>query len=45
MIVYRCAHCGELLGPVPQEPAPRCPNHPNGVVEQYEDGDGTPQPE
>lgn len=39
MIVYRCAHCGELLGPVPQEPEPVCPNHPDGVVEQYDNGD------
>lgn len=43
MLVYRCAHCGELLGPVPQEPAPVCPNHPDGIVEQYDDGDTQPE--
>ena len=40
MLVYRCAHCGEELGPVINaEPAPHCPNHPDGVVEVYENGD------
>ena len=43
MLVYRCAHCGEILGPVPQVPEPICPNHPDGVVQEYDDGD--PQPE
>lgn len=43
MLIYRCAHCGEPLGPVPQEPEPACPQHPDGVTEQYDDGD--PQPE
>ena len=38
MIVYRCAHCGEILGPVTEE-VPTCPNHPDGIVEQYNDGD------
>jgi hypothetical protein len=41
MLVYRCAHCGEILGPIdpaPEEP-PACPNHPDGIVEQYDDGD------
>lgn len=43
MLVYRCAHCGEMLGDVPQAPAPSCPNHPEGVVEVYDDGDSQPE--
>lgn len=39
MIVYRCAHCGEILGQVPQDTEPRCPNHPDGVVQEYDNGD------
>lgn len=42
MIVYRCAHCGELLGPFPQDVEPVCPNHTDGIVEQYDDGDTQP---
>ena len=31
---YRCAHCLALLGPfVPDEPEPRCTDHPDGAVE------------
>jgi hypothetical protein len=43
MLVYRCAHCGEILGPITQETMPVCENHPDGIVEVYEDGDTQPQ--
>lgn len=36
---YRCAHCGAELGPVPQEPEPKCANHPDGVVETFANAD------
>jgi hypothetical protein len=38
MIAYRCAHCGEHLAE-----GATCPNHPDGIVEAYDDGN--PQPE
>lgn len=41
MQIYRCAHCGELLGAVSAE-APQCPNHPDGIVEVVEDGNQEP---
>jgi|GEM_PF-3657997 len=43
MHVYRCAHCGEILGPVPQEPEPVCPCHPDGVLQEYDDGAAQPE--
>lgn len=44
MLVYRCAHCGSELGVVVNaEPAPVCADHPNGVVEVYENGDSQPE--
>lgn len=44
MLVYRCAHCGEILGEVVDGvPQPACPTHPDGVVEAHENGDPQPQ--
>lgn len=38
MLAYRCIHCGFVLGHAPQlEPA--CPDHPQGVVEVFDDAD------
>ena len=40
MLVYRCAHCGTILGPVDSvDPVQHCPDHPDGVIEVYDDGD------
>ena len=39
MTAYRCAHCGTLL---PDQDS-KCPYHPDGIVEAFDDGD--PQPE
>ena len=42
MLTYRCVHCGHELGLVPQSPEPACPDHPNGVVEVFDDADPEP---
>lgn len=37
---YRCAHCGRELGPVVEgEPEPVCPDHPECVVEVFDNAD------
>lgn len=39
MLTYRCVHCGRALGLFPQDVDPDCPDHPQGVVEVFEDAD------
>lgn len=37
MLIYRCEHCNQPLGPVVDgEPEPTCPDHPNGLVSVVE---------
>lgn len=44
MFVYRCQHCYAELGEVvPDDPVPRCVDHPDGAVEVVDNAD--PQPD
>lgn len=43
MLVYRCAHCGVILADYPQEEIPPCVDHPDGVIEVYDNGDTQPE--
>lgn len=39
MLAYRCIHCGFVLGTAPTDVEPACPDHPQGVVEVFDDAD------